>query len=965
MAEVSTNVKDLIFAYERQTSSTESLEHYEGRRRAKSIGNALSYKLFRQSNLEIHHLIDIEKELVKIEAHLNYYEVYEKETQVAFQEQLLNVLTFIVNIDPEGDENYKQKKKDLIAETQKLFRILTSKLPVYRVQSYRSIHRTASRREEAIVSSTSARRGIASSQAFKSEESLDYSNKDSSSSVDLNTTEEKSQAATSPQITVTSETSFIPSVSKLKKFFSFRKDDLKVTPNSGVSRSQSLNTKANKYTVFKKREETLKENDVEGEFEKHEVLGSTHNNTNDENLYVEPVQEYKEIESEHAQSVSVSKLKSLFEVKQQETEEGLGSLTNKQPNEFHSDFNLPYTEANLGAFRLKRTISGHYMNFTGLLRNIDVQKKPDLNKSKSLSDLKHYKLKDDLSKEVDDDADGFERVGKEDDELDNNELHGASFGQQISEEIAIQSKETFVIGNVKTLKKTFENHNSSELVNGNKEIHRIIEPIQHQTDGEPVLKVPIQLRTGFGHSNQVVENDPNADNPNADIKHILHRTIDPIPNPDRRLQEPVLKVPIQLRTGFSHTSHSEEEVIEHKNGFIEEPILKIPVQLRGMGNLEDHAITQSNDKLVEETVTSGTVEALKQTFESRRLSLENSTRSEKPELRISEMVADFVHVSRSEKEIENGTVILHITIEPSVEEPVEVPTQINNDFVTGTVEALKQTFEHLSTKTEENSEEPVLKLPIQLRRFEIDSHHAEEDVGIFGISETINNKEETGSLNNSESITDTENKVEELNISTGTVEVLKRTFEHLGTTHEANSEYILNRSFESSGNSNEEAPSIENNSFEYQVTGPSEENSFVEQEINGGVMTILESPTMAYSTLLSSQSQQVSSSSKTSVSYSQKTSVQRTSSSYFSQKSEVSSSSSSSRLSSQKYFEVLKNSSSPREESTVTITEVEDQETPKYNLNISQENLIDEILKETDLYKNVDEEFEKLLDNTN
>ncbi|CAH1129141.1 unnamed protein product [Ceutorhynchus assimilis] len=871
MAEVSTNVKDLIFAYERQTSSTESLEHYEGRRRAKSIGNALSYKLFRQSNLEIHHLIDIEKELVKIEAHLNYYEVYEKETQVAFQEQLLNVLTFIVNIDPEGDENYKQKKKDLIAETQKLFRILTSKLPVYRVQSYRSIHRTASRREEAIVSSTSARRGIASSQAFKSEESLDYSNKDSSSSVDLNTTEEKSQAATSPQITVTSETSFIPSVSKLKKFFSFRKDDLKVTPNSGVSRSQSLNTKANKYTVFKKREETLKENDVEGEFEKHEVLGSTHNNTNDENLYVEPVQEYKEIESEHAQSVSVSKLKSLFEVKQQETEEG------------------------------------HYMNFTGLLRNIDVQKKPDLNKSKSLSDLKHYKLKDDLSKEVDDDADGFERVGKEDDELDNNELHGASFGQQISEEIAIQSKETFVIGNVKTLKKTFENHNSSELVNGNKEIHRIIEPIQHQTDGEPVLKVPIQLRTGFGHSNQVVENDPNADNPNADIKHILHRTIDPIPNPDRRLQEPVLKVPIQLRTGFSHTSHSEEEVIEHKNGFIEEPILKIPVQLRGMGNLEDHAITQSNDKLVEETVTSGTVEALKQTFESRRLSLENSTRSEKPELRISEMVADFVHVSRSEKEIENGTVILHITIEPSVEEPVEVPTQINNDFVTGTVEALKQTFEHLSTKTEENSEEPVLKLPIQLRRFEIDSHHAEEDVGIFGISETINNKEETGSLNNSESITDTENKVEELNISTGTVEVLKRTFEHLGTTHEANSEYILNRSFESSGNSNEEAPSIENNSFEYQVTGPSEENSFVEQEINGGVMTILESPTMAYSTLLSS----------------------------------------------------------PREESTVTITEVEDQETPKYNLNISQENLIDEILKETDLYKNVDEEFEKLLDNTN
>lgn len=111
---------------------------------------------------------------------------------------------------------------------------------------------------------------------------------------------------------------------------------------------------------------------------------------------------------------------------------GLRLLTTNQQTEFRSEFILPYTEANLGAFRLKKTLSGNYMNFTGLLRSVDISKKGDMNKSKSMSDLKNESLRyhvrdididDDLSKEIDD-LDDFEHVsinsGKEAVEFNNN-----------------------------------------------------------------------------------------------------------------------------------------------------------------------------------------------------------------------------------------------------------------------------------------------------------------------------------------------------------------------------------------------------------------------------------------------------------------------------------------------------------------------------------------------------------------
>lgn len=108
---------------------------------------------------------------------------------------------------------------------------------------------------------------------------------------------------------------------------------------------------------------------------------------------------------------------------------GLALLT-KNPNVYGSayDLNLPNAQTNFSPFRLTRTISGTYMNFVGLLRNVDIEKKGDLNKSKSLSDLKVASLsyppngnvsQVDLSQELDgdDDNDDFHQeaieVGRE------------------------------------------------------------------------------------------------------------------------------------------------------------------------------------------------------------------------------------------------------------------------------------------------------------------------------------------------------------------------------------------------------------------------------------------------------------------------------------------------------------------------------------------------------------------------
>lgn len=336
-------VRDLIFAYERQASYIEEPETGPiSRQRAKSTGNGLSYKKFRQPNLEIHNLLDIEKELVKIEAHLNYYEVYEKETHVAFQEQLFNILTSIVSIDAEGHENAIQKKKDLIVDTSKLARILNSKLPFEGTHTHKTLRRTYSnvvRRDEAVVSTTLRSRTV--NGGYKSEESLNStrgsvdlsvsSKQDDVNSIDLNRPGSASPIPDKQEV-IKSETGFLPSVSSLKKFFSFKRDEkpeIRVTSAaySGLSRSQSLNLKSSTYVVTKRervaekrKEESIVE-DESGEDEK-DTIETANGQVEVYNEPVKEIEEYREPEVVEKMNISVSKLKSLFEDRQKENDEG-------------------------------------------------------------------------------------------------------------------------------------------------------------------------------------------------------------------------------------------------------------------------------------------------------------------------------------------------------------------------------------------------------------------------------------------------------------------------------------------------------------------------------------------------------------------------------------------------------------------------------------------------------------------
>ncbi|XP_066153345.1 uncharacterized protein [Euwallacea fornicatus] len=548
-------VRELIFAYERQSSALDvPEEHYIGRQRTRSIGNILSYKQFRQPNLEIHSLGDIEKELIKIDAHLNYYEVYEKETHVAFQEQMFNVLTVIGSIDPEGHESAIQKKKELIGETKKLAKILNSKLPFKGVQGYRSMKKNYAnlvRKEEAVVSTTSIRnkdqKTVSSfiNGGFKSEESLNStrdsvdfsvsSRVDDVSPVQFNKIEDRPETATPPlENKVVNDIGYLPSVSRLKKFFSFRKDEkdnLKLTPASysGISRSQSLNLKNANCTAAKKEaieRQSMKEDSIVEDQEDDKNL-SFNGGSN--------VVEIKEVETSRESNVhttnigegkkthvSVSKLKNLFERKQKESNEGLELLTKKQAH-FRSSFNLPYTEANLGAFRLKRTLSGNYMNFTGLLHNVDIRKKADMSKSKSLSDLKsesfRYSFKDididedDLSKELDgDDEDTFEHASTD---LENEkEDESIAIVEPKASSIETPQSASLTFGKVELLKKSFENLNKSNAIESQNEgiqhlLHQTFEPTSFSDDKveeEPILRVPVQLRNGANQISSFNEN---------------------------------------------------------------------------------------------------------------------------------------------------------------------------------------------------------------------------------------------------------------------------------------------------------------------------------------------------------------------------------------------------------------------------------------------------------------------------
>ncbi|XP_050302518.1 uncharacterized protein LOC126740504 isoform X3 [Anthonomus grandis grandis] len=1078
-------VRELIFAYERQNSELEPVE-FQGRKRAKSIGNALSYKLFREPDLDIHSMVDIEKELVRIEAHLNYYEVYEKETHVAFQEQLFNVLTTIVNIVPEDHESTILKKKELINETQKLARILNAKLPFGGNVSTKGLRRNYSsvlRKEEAVVTTTSQRSYLSASQStinetFKSEDSLNstrdsdiFSPKvdDSSSMVEGPTKEEKSD-------TVIQETKgYLPSVSRLKKFFSFRRDERPTvnavpTTHPSISRSQSLSVKSGKYVTknYQNEQVTVSNETIipiiseEGKTDDVDIIKSEESN---------------EIKGDIHHNISVSKLKNMFEDVKKDTDEGVGLLTKKQ-TELRTDFNiLPYTEANLGALRLKRTISGNYMNFTGLLRKIDIQKKVDLNKSKSMSDLKSssYQCEEtNLSNEIDDDDDDDDNEDyvhvsidevKSASEMNNNilkctETHQSSTICQSQEETIQSNDEIYMPGKVQILKKNFESLNTSTSKNNNSFkytsedinhiIHRTIDPIPNSdSTKEPVLKVPIQLRTGW------IDHSLHEESSEDDVSHIIHRTIDPIPNTNNEQEEPILKVPIQLRGFPVHnetTTNIETEEVEWNtpkvtNSDVERTVVDFPQSRAPKITSYQHVWTSELDESgAEKSFSSGTVEILKDGFE--KLGKSNLQITDVSSKATEEVYQD------SDLEIQIGNI---------TEKSEKIQEEVN---LNGTVETLKQTFEHLSTKSEDKDSEaikhvvPKVTEPVK----NIDGTSKESDLvtseliekhfKVTDASSQLNSKQSTSviySNSHNSSLTNVAENPDRTHMQVsvdlgpnGTVETLKQTFEHLSTKSEDKNsenikhvvqkvtEYVKNNDDTNKGtehvtaklieehfkvsesssplNSKQSTSVIYSSSHNSSLTNVAENSDRTHLQVpvdlrlrdeefptsiyasksegvsmstkslsssreqlqsSTGSLQILQSPT-AMATLMSSsslnQSQQISSSSKVTVSYSQKTSVQHTSSTEVSHKV-VSSSSLSSHAQNSSYNELYsKNSldSPDEEESTVTITEIEEPAVTKtkldFKLSDSQEQLLDDLIEDADSLHSYEDEFKELVD---
>ncbi|XP_060521996.1 uncharacterized protein LOC132699354 isoform X2 [Cylas formicarius] len=392
-----TKVRDLIFAFERQSSSLASSDEGFARPRAKSTGNALTYKIFRQPKLEIHDISDIETELVKTETHLNYYEIYDKETHIAFQEQLFDIITGIVKIDGRGDERIAEKKKQFIEQAQKLAKVLNGKLPFdNQRKGTKKVYAAVVRKQDQYVAKTQEYPSeVNSSRSAEGTQSPVPSSVYVSSELE-NSNETVTQSDGVSQNSVVSpksgagevDSSFLPSVKKLKAFFSFRRQpEDKPKVSTTVTRSRSMLWK----TKYREERHSSATSHSEASNDLPEEIDETEEDT-DSLTYNEPSKETQDFRvdvEEVKHNVSVLKLKNLFEGKSQDTSQGLEIFAKKQTDAIA----IPYTEMNLGAFRLKRSLSGSYMNYVGLLNKVDL--------SKSVSDLssrKEDELDDEESK---------------------------------------------------------------------------------------------------------------------------------------------------------------------------------------------------------------------------------------------------------------------------------------------------------------------------------------------------------------------------------------------------------------------------------------------------------------------------------------------------------------------------------------------------------------------------------------
>lgn len=356
------NVRQLISVFENKKA--EEIDYSYSRPRAKSWGNILGDDVVVRYN-DYYTLQDIKEALRKVETNLNFYQVYDKQKHVAFQEQLFNILTSVVNIETETDDDPAQKK-NLITKTQTLVSFLNQKLPNVR-----------SPLKSAYSKNVIENKNDNDDNVFSEYTETIDNNIDNDSVVDTG--------------------EYSVSVKTLKKNFQVQE----VTDNEASSQRQrvakSLKSKGGRLSTKRQKSEpgilTIG-NDVRTAPQLLE--NGTENNSNESNANVPPTEKKvdtsEDIEpAEVAKVVSVSKLRNLFEEKGKEESSGL-EVALDAPRTFQYDVNIPYTEGNLGKYRLYRANSGNYLNYTGLLQKTDInRKKSDITRSKSMHAFNYNK----------------------------------------------------------------------------------------------------------------------------------------------------------------------------------------------------------------------------------------------------------------------------------------------------------------------------------------------------------------------------------------------------------------------------------------------------------------------------------------------------------------------------------------------------------------------------------------------
>lgn len=306
------NVRQLISVFENNTA----------RPRARSLGNVLGRDVIVKSH-DYNSLTDIQNGLEIVEKNLNHYEVYNKRKHVEFQEGLFTLLTSVINIEADANED-PVRKKNLISQTQKLVSFLNQKLP------------------NSAFSPTSPKR-VSENVLIKTDGS-EGSRKHSSSRSEVQNKNYENQFSGSAQRARNN----YQSGSELTNNVHLEVEK----PHSITSNVLLENTSSN---------------------EEQPTLLSLLND-----VAATPNEETEKID----ESISVTKLRSLFEQKENENKRGLQLII--KPKAFQYQVHIPYTAETLGRYRLFRANSGNYMNNLGLLHRADVKY------SKSTQDINSF-----------------------------------------------------------------------------------------------------------------------------------------------------------------------------------------------------------------------------------------------------------------------------------------------------------------------------------------------------------------------------------------------------------------------------------------------------------------------------------------------------------------------------------------------------------------------------------------------